>query len=85
MSEHWLSIEKHGTAEIASALLVALHGLRAPGYARAVAMPLSAACLAEPPVGIEFVGLSPDEQRKALVSFPGGARFVLQAVTQPAA
>lgn len=32
----------------------------------------------EAPLEIEFVGLSPMEQRAALAGFPGGRRFVLK-------
>jgi hypothetical protein len=31
----------------------------------------------EVPLGVEFVGLSESEQRRALAAFPGGKRFYL--------
>jgi hypothetical protein len=32
----------------------------------------------ETPLEVEFVGLTPSEQRRALASFPGGRRFTLK-------
>ncbi|HEV7718315.1 MAG TPA: hypothetical protein VGO70_04990 [Arsenicitalea sp.] len=83
MSERWLAIETHGPAEPSMALLRALHGLRSASPFLGADFP--AASDDEATVQIDFIGLSPDEQQKALASFPGGARFRLRQLDQPAA
>lgn len=35
----------------------------------------------EPPLVVEFSGLSEDEQRAAISGFPGGRRFILAGLT----
>jgi hypothetical protein len=85
MSEHWSLIEAEGCSEVASALLVALHDLRAPNSRQDPVFLVARLSDPEPLASVEFVGLSADEQRKALASFPGGARFRVQQISKPAA
>jgi hypothetical protein len=83
MSERWLAIKPHGTTEPSLALLKALRSLRSASQFLGTDFP--AASDEEATVRIDFIGLSRDEQRKALASFPGGGRFRLRQLDQPAA